>query len=83
LVLTAVVAALAGDGAGMSRVTGSHGLLFSLVLTRGFGQSALSVVSLTIVGKWFVRPTATAMGIYSVLSSIGFIVAVMLIADMA
>lgn len=78
LVLTAVVAALAATVLGMSRVTGSHGLLFSLVLTRGFGQSALSVVSLTIVGKWFVRRLPTAMGIYSVLSSIGFIVAVML-----
>jgi MFS family permease len=77
-VLTGVVVALAATVLGMSRVSGSHGLLVSLVLTRGFGQSALSVVSLTIVGKWFVRRLPVAMGIYSVLSSVGFIIAVML-----
>jgi MFS family permease len=75
VVLTTVVAALAATVLCMTRVTGSHGLLLSLVLTRGFGQSALSVVSLTIVGKWFVRRLPIAMGIYSVLISVGFIIA--------
>ena len=75
VVLTTVVAALAATVLAMSRVTTHHGLLVALVLTRGFGQSALSVVSLTIVGKWFVRRLPVAMGVYSILISLGFIVA--------
>ncbi|MBI1764251.1 MAG: MFS transporter [Acidobacteria bacterium] len=46
-----------------------------ITLTRGFGQSALSVISLTIVGQWFVKKLNLAMGLYSVLLSIGFMVA--------
>jgi MFS family permease len=54
----------------------SVGALFvTLTLTRGFGQSALSVVSLALVGKWFARRLNFAMGIYSLLVGIGFIVA--------
>jgi sugar phosphate permease len=51
-------------------------LLLLLILTRGLGQSALSVVSLTIVGKWFVRRLSIAMGIFSVLISISFAAAI-------
>jgi MFS family permease len=48
-------------------------VLFVLVtLTRAFGQSALSVVSIAIVGKWFRRRVSLAMGIYSVLITIFF-----------
>jgi MFS family permease len=51
-------------------------LLFgALTATRGLGQSALSVVSLAIVGKWFVRRLSVAMGCYSVLVAIGFMAA--------
>jgi len=82
-VLTAVTAALAATVLFMARVTDSHGLLVTLILTRGFGQSALSVVSLTIVGKWFVRRLPLAMGIYSVLISIGFIIAFIVVAAAA
>ena len=78
-VLTAVLAALAATVLVMSRVTTSGGLLACLILTRGFGQSALSVVSLTIVGKWFVRRLPIAMATYSVLISLGFIVAFVLV----
>lgn len=73
-VLTAVLVALAGSVLAMSRISGSIGLLVTLILTRGFGQSALSVVSLTIVGKWFVRRLPIAMAVYSILISLGFIV---------
>jgi MFS family permease len=75
VVLTAVVAALSAAVLAMARVTTPHGLLLPLVLTRGFGQSALSVVSLTIVGKWFVRRLPVAMGVYSILISMGFVIA--------
>jgi MFS family permease len=46
-----------------------------LTLTRGFGQSALSVVSITIVGQWFVRRLSLAMAVYTILLSIGFMLA--------
>lgn len=73
-VLAAVLIALAGSVLAMSRISGAGGLLVTLILTRGFGQSALSVVSLTIVGKWFVRRLPIAMAVYSILISVGFIV---------
>ena len=60
----------------LSRFAGSLALLFSLLLaTRALGQSALSVCSITTVGKWFSRRVGMAMGIYSVLLSAFFAVA--------
>jgi MFS family permease len=59
----------------MSRVSGVAAIAVAITLTRGFGQSALSVVSLALVGKWFARRLNFAMGIYSVLVGIGFIAA--------
>src|SRR4026208_1197604 len=50
-----------------------------ITLTRGFGQSALSVVSITMVGQWFVRRLNLAMAIYTVALSIGFMIAFPLI----
>jgi MFS family permease len=47
----------------------------TITLTRGLGQSALSVVSLALVGKWFARRLNKAMGVYSVMVGVGFIVA--------
>jgi len=46
-----------------------------LVLSRGLGQSALSVVSLTMVGQWFGRRLTSAMAAYSLLLSMGFMAA--------
>ncbi|MEQ8787680.1 MAG: MFS transporter [Pirellulaceae bacterium] len=45
-------------------------LFVALTFTRGLGQSMLSVVSITMVGKWFSRRLSPAMGLYSVLMSI-------------
>ena len=59
----------------MSRTTDAVALAILITLTRGFGQSALSVVSLTIVGQWFVRRLNIAMATYTVLLSIGFMIA--------
>jgi predicted MFS family arabinose efflux permease len=47
-----------------------------ILLTRGFGQSALSVVSLGIVGKTKFRRRELAMAIFSVLMGVGFAAAV-------
>jgi MFS family permease len=57
----------------MSRVAGGALVLFLLVLaTRAIGQSALSVASITAVGKSFDRRVGVAMGVYSVLLSLFF-----------
>jgi MFS family permease len=47
-----------------------------ITLTRGFGQSMLSVVSITLVGRASLQLRhATAMGVYSLLVSLSFIAA--------
>jgi MFS family permease len=74
-VLTAVVAALAATVLGMTAAGGVLWLGVAITLTRGLGQSALSVVSLTLVGKWFGRRLNVAMGIYALLVGVGFIAA--------
>jgi MFS family permease len=57
----------------MSRTTNLPMIAFAITLTRGFGQGALSVVSLALVGKWFGRKLNFAMGVYSLLVGIGFV----------
>lgn len=74
-VLTSVVLALAAIVLAMSGVSGIFALAILITLTRGLGQSALSVVSLTMVGQWFVKRLSLAMGVYTVLMSIGFMIA--------
>ncbi|QGJ69237.1 MFS transporter [Planctomycetales bacterium 10988] len=55
---------------GLSSISDTRILLILLTFTRGFGQSMLSVVSITMVGKWFHRRIGPAMGVYSVLLSL-------------
>ncbi len=74
-VLTLVSLALGAVVLTMSGTGGVVVMFLLLVLSRGLGQSALSVVSLTMVGQWFKRRLSAAMGMYSVLLSIGFMVA--------
>jgi len=75
LVLTTVAVALGLVVCAMSQTTTFAGLAVWITLTRALGQSALSVVSLAIVGQWFVRRIDTAMAVYSVVMSIGFMMA--------
>jgi cyanate permease len=57
----------------MSQIAGGTLALFLLVLaTRALGQSALSVSSITAVGKSFNRNVGVAMGVYSFLLSVFF-----------
>jgi MFS family permease len=64
----------------MSAHSGSIALFFILVLlTRGLGQSALSVASLTIVGKSSGSRVGLAMGIYSALVTVFFVGAFQLV----
>ncbi len=75
IVLTVVVVALGLVVVAMSRVATQPWLLVWVTLTRGFGQSALSVASLALVGKWFSRRLPLAMGVYALAMSIGFMAA--------
>ena len=75
VVLTVVAAALGVVVLAMSQVTTAVALLIFVTLTRGLGQTALSIVSLAMVGKWFQRRLTWAMGVYSVTMSVGFMIA--------
>ena len=75
VVLTAVALALGVVVAMMSGVQSFWPLAITVTLTRGLGQSALSVISLAMVGQWFVRRIDMAMAIYSIVLSIGFMIA--------
>ena len=75
IILTIVSISLSAVVLSMTRAHNTFNLALFITLTRGFGQSALSVVSLTIVGQWFVRRISLAMAIYSILLSIGFMIA--------
>jgi MFS family permease len=59
----------------MSRAADLVTLAMLVTLTRGLGQSALSVVSIAMVGHWFVRRIDTAMAVYSIALSVGFMLA--------
>jgi len=74
-VQTTVIALLGLRVIAMSRVDAPIALAVCITLTRGVGQSALSVVSLALVGKQFRANINKAMAIYSLLASIGFIAA--------
>ncbi|MBA3312101.1 MAG: MFS transporter [Planctomycetaceae bacterium] len=72
LVLAVTLALLAVAVLGMSLAGGTVAFFVAVTLTRGLGQSALSVVSITLVGKWFRRRLGWAMGVYAVLIALGF-----------
>jgi MFS family permease len=82
IVLTIVTLALATVVLLMSGARSVFHLAILITLTRGLGQSALSVVSITVVGKWFVRRLNLAMAVYTVVLSIGFMLAFPLIGAM-
>ncbi len=73
---TALVVGLGVVVWAMSTITGGIVVLFLLLLlTRALGQSALSVASITAVGKGTVERVGLAMGIYAIALSILFIAA--------
>ena len=75
VILTLVSGALGASVLVMSLAQDTLTLAAGITLTRGFGQSALSVVSLALVGKWFGRRLNYAMGVYAFLVSACFIAA--------
>jgi MFS family permease len=75
IVVTVISVALGAVVLAMSLVTTATALLVAVTLTRGLGQTALSIVSLAMVGKWFRARLTWAMGVYSVTMSVGFMLA--------
>src|SRR5688572_14945160 len=75
IVLTLVAAGLGAVVCAMSQTASDSNLAAWLTLTRAIGQSALSVISIAIVGHWFVRRIDGAMAAYSVILSVGFMAA--------
>ena len=75
VVLSGIVLLLGGVVVGMAGTHSQATFAVFLTLTRGLGQSALSVASLALVGKWFTRRLNPAMAWYSVVLSMGFIAA--------
>jgi MFS family permease len=75
VVVTGLALLLGGVVLAMSRVQGAAMLLVLITLTRGLGQSALSIVSLAMPGKWFRRRLTWAMALYALAMSIGFMIA--------
>ena len=73
--LTLVASLLGFVCVGMSATSSLAMLAVTITLTRALGQSALSVVSLAMVGHWFARRINTAMAVYSIVMSIGFMAA--------
>jgi MFS family permease len=82
VVLTVVAVSLGLVVCAMSTVQSFWALAIAVTLTRGFGQSALSVISLAMVGQWFVRGIDTAMAVYSIVMSIGFMLAFPLVGSL-
>jgi MFS family permease len=75
IVLTGVALALGAVTLAMSGARSVLWLALLITLTRGLGQSALSVISITIVGQWFIRRLSLAMAVYTIILSVGFMIA--------
>jgi len=82
VVLTTVAAALGLVVCVMARAASFAELAVWITLTRALGQSALSVISLAMVGQWFARRIDMAMAVYSLVMSIGFMLAFPLVGAM-
>src|SRR5262245_21706249 len=65
-VLTCVLGSLAAVVLWMATIRDLTLLVIAITLTRGIGQSMLSVVSISMVGKWFQKHQGLAMGVYTV-----------------
>jgi MFS family permease len=75
IVLAAIYVTFGASVLWLSQARNWEELFGALILTRGLGQSALSVVSITMVAKWFEgKSLANAMACYSVLMAMMFAV---------
>jgi MFS family permease len=78
-VLVSVTAALGATVLAMTQIADAGPMMLTLfaalLLTRGFGQSALSVASLSLIGRSTGKRIGLAMGVYACLTTLGFIAA--------
>lgn len=65
----------------MSGIDGYWPLLACVTLTRGFGQGALTVTSITLAGRAFGRKASWPLAIYSVALTIGFIIVALVVME--
>ncbi len=75
VILTGLALGLGLVVLGMSRVETVALFALAVTLTRALGQSALSVSSLSVTPQWFSRRLPGAMAVYSIVLSVGFMVA--------
>ena len=68
------IAALAVVTIGMSQAHDVTSLTIYITLTRGLGQGMLSVISLTLMGKWFRRDSSLPMAGYAVVMTLLMVV---------
>ena len=73
---TVVLATFSGAVFWLAHLPGPGLLLPVLILTRGLGQSSLSLSAVAIVGKSFKKKLSTAMGIFAVATSLLFVAAI-------
>ena len=73
---TVVLATFSGAVFWLAHLPGPGFLLPVLILTRGLGQSSLSLSAVAIVGKSFKKKLSTAMGIFAVATSLLFVAAI-------
>jgi len=82
VLLSLIYVALGGVVCLLAGVHTLTSLLILVTLTRGLGQSALSVVSISMTARWFRERLTLATAIYSVVMSMGFMVAFSILAPM-
>ncbi len=82
VILTGLLLGLGASVLVMAQSSQPIVLWVTVTMSRGLGQSALSVVSLALVGKWFAKRLNQAMGIYSLLVGIGFVIAFPLVGQL-
>jgi MFS family permease len=75
VVVTVLAVALGLTVVVMSQVAAVAALAVAITVTRGFGQSALSVASLTLIGRSGAGRLDSAMAAFSIVMSMGFMIA--------
>ncbi|MEM7784243.1 MAG: MFS transporter [Planctomycetota bacterium] len=74
--LPAVIMLLGLTTISMSHYVTAANVIVFLILSRGFGQSSLSTASVTAVGKFFESHLGIALGVFSALVAVGFVLTI-------
>lgn len=71
-VITPILVLLGLTVIGMSHATTTGQLWATTILSSSLGNSALSLASLMLVGKWFGRRITLAIGVFTIISKLGY-----------